>query len=403
MRPAFGGLVFVLVLGLVAAPAIGQTGKVTVYFEDDGELTRAIDCPGPGFATLHVIAEDWDINLVGLEFRIDYPSCMTWLGDMNTPPVTIGDSPSGISMGWGLPFNGYEPFEVMRAFVSWNCTDCSVKNHLICVEPHPVLGEVCGVRFPDFELVPGEGRCSAICPFVDLDIKPLSCPNPFNSHLFQWAQDGSKPRKGGVLPVAILGSETFDVGEIDLSSIRLEGIAPLDQGGGPKIRDVAAGLVDPVGCECTEDGPDGYPDVMMKFRSQDIAGVLGAGTMGVVELTATGTYLDGIPFEATDCIKVVGGKEPMMFESVTSPVLKHVYPNPFNPVTTITFLLPETDNVRLAVYDVSGRLVEVLVDGTREAGEHVIEWEAASLPSGVYFARLEAEGETQVKRLTLLK
>ena len=78
-------------------------------------------------------------------------------------------------------------------------------------------------------------------------------------------------------------------------------------------------------------------------------------------------------------------------------------PNPFNPVTQISFSIPESQHVRLAVFDVSGRLVEVLEDGVREAGEHTIEWDAQGVSSGVYFYQLRAGNETLVKRMTLLK
>ena len=65
------------------------------------------------------------------------------------------------------------------------------------------------------------------------------------------------------------------------------------------------------------------------------------------------------------------------------------YPNPFNPSTTIRFGLPESAQVRLAVYDVLGRQVRVLLDGVREAGTHEVVFDASDLPSGTYLYRLE--------------
>ena len=79
------------------------------------------------------------------------------------------------------------------------------------------------------------------------------------------------------------------------------------------------------------------------------------------------------------------------------------YPNPFNPTTTIRYDLPAAQRVRLAVYDVLGREVAVLVDGMETAGRKRVVFEAANLPSGTYLYRLEAGSFTQVQRMLLLK
>lgn len=84
-------------------------------------------------------------------------------------------------------------------------------------------------------------------------------------------------------------------------------------------------------------------------------------------------------------------------------VLAENYPNPFNPITMIPFTLSEHTQVRLAVYDVLGRELQVLVDGIRSAGSHTAMFEAVNLPSGTYFYRLEARGQVLTRKLTLLK
>jgi hypothetical protein len=273
-------------------------------------------------------------------------------------------------------------------------------NQRVGVVAHPLIGQVWATRFPDYELINGRGRASVVCQRVDLDIKPGSCPNAFNAKLFEFAGD-EQSMKGGVLPVAVLGSETFDVGDVDLASVRLEGVAPLTRGG-PKIVDVAAPAMGSGDCICATNGPDGYPDIMMRFRSQDIAAAIAPGYEGDRELILSGYYLDGVPFEATDCIRIVGHL-PTPMEYSDQPVLRGAYPNPFNPVTRLTYFLPERQHVRLAVYDVTGRLAATLVDATVDAGEHTIEWRADGLASGVYFARMEAGTTTRVGRLILLK
>jgi hypothetical protein len=79
------------------------------------------------------------------------------------------------------------------------------------------------------------------------------------------------------------------------------------------------------------------------------------------------------------------------------------FPNPFNPVTTIRFGLPATALVRVAVYDMLGREIKVLVDGAMPAGFHEVTFDAGSLASGLYLYRLETPEGVQVRPMTLLK
>lgn len=78
-------------------------------------------------------------------------------------------------------------------------------------------------------------------------------------------------------------------------------------------------------------------------------------------------------------------------------------PNPFNPTTTISFVVPERMPVVLTIHDVAGRVVATLTDDVRDAGRHRITWNADAVASGVYFAKLRA-GKTEVSRkLVLIK
>jgi hypothetical protein len=79
------------------------------------------------------------------------------------------------------------------------------------------------------------------------------------------------------------------------------------------------------------------------------------------------------------------------------------YPNPFNPQTTITFAAPQTGRVNVAVFDVLGRRVAVLIDGITQAGRHEVTFNASSLPSGTYFARMVADGVVQTRSMILVK
>lgn len=84
-------------------------------------------------------------------------------------------------------------------------------------------------------------------------------------------------------------------------------------------------------------------------------------------------------------------------------VLENAWPNPFNPTTSIRFGLPEAQKVRVAVYDVVGRQIEVLTDGVLAEGFHTVRFDASSLPSGIYLLRMDTLEGTMTRSLTLLK
>ncbi len=79
------------------------------------------------------------------------------------------------------------------------------------------------------------------------------------------------------------------------------------------------------------------------------------------------------------------------------------YPNPFNAVATIYYGLPETGSVSLSVFNTLGQRVAILFEGAQQAGEHGITWDASGFPSGVYFARLEAGGQSENIKMVLLR
>jgi len=79
------------------------------------------------------------------------------------------------------------------------------------------------------------------------------------------------------------------------------------------------------------------------------------------------------------------------------------FPNPFNPSTEIRFDLPRAERVRLTVFDVLGKQTALLKNGMVEAGSHAVLFDGAALPSGVYFARLEAGGAVRTQKMVLLK
>lgn len=143
----------------------------------------------------------------------------------------------------------------------------------------------------------GGGSLPPLVISVPIDIKPQSCPNPLNV--------GSK----GILPVAICGTEDFDVSTVDPLTIELIGVTPLRC----SYEDVCTAFYPLLGKEseldCTEEGPDGYLDLTLKFDIQEIIEELGEVDDGdVVVLLLTGNLLEedgGTPIEGEDVVIIL--------------------------------------------------------------------------------------------------
>jgi probable HAF family extracellular repeat protein len=139
----------------------------------------------------------------------------------------------------------------------------------------------------------GEGHAFLLTPIsdVNIDIIPKACPNEC-------------PIKGGsAVEVAILGTLDFDVNDIDIASVRLEGVAPTRS----SLKDKSTPLVTfPTDCECTSDGKDGEIDLCLKFDKKAIISALGGVNVDQeYPLTLSGSLNDGTPIEGQDCIVFV--------------------------------------------------------------------------------------------------
>jgi hypothetical protein len=81
--------------------------------------------------------------------------------------------------------------------------------------------------------------------------------------------------------------------------------------------------------------------------------------------------------------------------------LRQNYPNPTNGETTIQFTLPKTEKVNLSLFDVSGRVVKVIVNSSKDEGTHAIPVNVGSLTRGIYYYKIQAGDFTDVKKLTI--
>ena len=104
-----------------------------------------------------------------------------------------------------------------------------------------------------------------------------------------------------------------------------------------------------------------------------------------------------VKYSSTVGIQQLSNEIPSEFE------LSQNYPNPFNPTTNIKLQIPKAGNVKLTVFDVTGREVAILVNENLSAGEYKVDFNATGLTSGVYFYRIESAGFIDVKKMILVK
>jgi xylan 1,4-beta-xylosidase len=111
-------------------------------------------------------------------------------------------------------------------------------------------------------------------------------------------------------------------------------------------------------------------------------------------ISAPGTFVVG---KFKDSVWTGVAEKPLSYR------LMQNYPNPFNSLTMIGYELPRSEEIELVIYNLLGRQIAVLERGKKEAGNYKVTWNAANLPTGVYFYRLTAGSFTDIKKLLLIK
>ena len=104
-----------------------------------------------------------------------------------------------------------------------------------------------------------------------------------------------------------------------------------------------------------------------------------------------------IKYSQTVGIQQISNEIPREFQ------LSQNYPNPFNPATTIKFQIPVSDNVKITVFDILGRKIEVLTNGFFNAGFYSIDFKAEKITSGIYYYKIETGNYTDTKKMMLIK
>jgi uncharacterized protein (DUF362 family) len=188
--------------------------------------------------------------------------------------------------------------------------------------------------------------------------------------------DGIKNAEGG----EGVWNPTFQPSEYDVllagkNPVSTDSIASYLMGNDPE----ATKLQLPSGEEC-----DNYLDLLHQR---------GVGTNQLNEIEAVGDGA-GLVTSTRPTRKINIPQEIILFQN---------FPNPFNSSTTFKFFLPRTQFVTIKLYDIRGKEIEVLVRGQVPSGQHVIQWSANGLASGIYLYRLETENFSDSKKLIYQK
>ena len=113
--------------------------------------------------------------------------------------------------------------------------------------------------------------------------------------------------------------------------------------------------------------------------------------------------------EGIQVLEIQDDSESFVLRKSTSPQtptefsLFPAYPNPFNPVTTIQFTVPELALVKMVIYNIQGQWVATIVDGQLSPGRHTVQWNASEFSSGVYFLHMKSDKFSKIEKLMLIK
>ncbi len=119
------------------------------------------------------------------------------------------------------------------------------------------------------------------------------------------------------------------------------------------------------------------------------------------DVTVGGVNLDTINFYLSN-ISPIGITNQSLYVPASYKLMQN-YPNPFNPTTNIRFDIPKESRVKISIFDVLGREVDVLVDQQMKPGTYKVDWRADKFSSGLYFYRLVTNDYVDVKKMILVK
>lgn len=147
-----------------------------------------------------------------------------------------------------------------------------------------------------------------------------------------------------------------------------------------------------------QDSLTAYPD-SLRLRARTTSTPLGDYT-----ITVTGFGTNGTPVHVrTVILRVQPVGVPSNTQIPEEFYLYQNYPNPFNPKTTIRFDIAKKGDVKINMFDITGKLVTTLADKEYEAGKYSIDFDGHNLSSGIYFYKIETPYFTSIRKMMLIK
>ena len=169
LATGFALMLIMLSFGITSA----QTPFVAVYFDNTWQTEATVfpgGCAGIGVLdTLYIALTNANTFVSGVEFAVNYPPELMFLGDLWTQPVTVGNTQSGISMGWATPQNGFGTVFICGVLVMWQCDTCPSTDIPMPVLVNPSTAFLGFTDFPNFAQFPAAGLTSLICATIPVE------------------------------------------------------------------------------------------------------------------------------------------------------------------------------------------------------------------------------------------
>ncbi len=189
--------------------------------------------------------------------------------------------------------------------------------------------------------------------------------------------------------------DTLDDILIDASCQDVSLRAERQGGGNGRVYTITLSVEDASGNSASADYHVAVPKKPKSTAVMDAAAYSVAGCAALVKIAES---------EITEDDDVLDGElDKVLVNDEKGFSLKPNYPDPFNPVTRISFSLPQNELVEINVFDMTGRLVSSLVNSEYSAGTHEVVFDATGLPTGIYFYSMRAGTFMQSRRMSLLK
>ena len=313
-------------------------------------------------------------------------------------------------LGWKLPYHSISGYYAKALPENWGYTTCdnlAIENGNINMSDYDCVLWFCGDESVTDETFSSEEQ-EKVKIFLESGGNLFVSGSEIGFDLSASGSSADKSFYNNYLKTKYSGDDANDLSVYGMAGTRFDGVS-FNYGNSSALYE------------------EDYPDLIYKINGSEVillysqyarAGVAYIGPFGTS--SDTGKVVSfGFPFETisdeANRIDVMGriielfeadfevsiqdifGVIPDQFE------LKAAYPNPFNPTTTLDFTVPYDANLELAIYNVNGQKIDILVQDRYTAGSYSINWNAANYPSGVYFASLNVDGKMKVQKLVLMK